>query len=199
MALSVVPSEAGKANKRTLANAVLHLKTDKNGTGTGFHVGNGIIFTAEHVLGNGKTFNAVDSIGLKHSMKILWRSKNYDVALMKVSGFKSLKRLELDCAKSSVADDVVAKGYPYDLGYIESPGKVMSGVAKRGVRWAEGVFVSSPVLPGMSGGPAISAKTGKVAGLLVSFKGYTRGPFFSWSAFSVMVPSVTLCKLLGRT
>ena len=167
--------------------------SDKDGHGSGVHIGNGYIITAAHVATatNGDmTLKASD--GRSQSAHILWASKEFDVALMKASKPEYLGSADLDCAPRPDGEHVTAYGNPLDLEFVSSAGRI-TGAERKFEVWANVAPVDMTIVPGQSGG-AIVNDDGMVVGIAVGVTTFNMGI----TGFGLIVPSTTICMLLAR-
>lgn len=94
-------------------STVLLSSFDGTSHGTGVHIGDGLILTAAHVVDSVNTFSLTDSQRRKQMATVLWASKAYDVALVRVEDASGLATARLDCDHSpEVGDRVSAFGNP---------------------------------------------------------------------------------------
>lgn len=213
--------------KATDAPAVVHIMTetkmDKAGTlqyqpvpgkatGTGFHIGNGKYLTAAHVVKGADKVTMEDAPQME--LEVLWRSDEYDVALMKeryvgvpIVTFDSFlarfaqaglsysrKALSISCAKLTPGTPVTVEGFPLDLGRTITKG-VVSGTEQdfKGY-WKRGVVVDVAVAPGNSGSPMLD-QAGSVAGIVVGSRLMPIGFGATITGFNIVVPSSVLCDM----
>lgn len=185
-------------NSQHLADAVFEIRLDK-GHGTGFHVGNGFVLTAAHVVapkGEALTMRAIDGDGRVRSLDLLWSTTKYDVALLRVSQWQSLKTISLDCDTAEIGRKIIAHGYPLSAGRQAMNGFVSSPPDEVG-NWKSAFGMDLTALPGMSGGPVV-ASSGQAVGITVGVRTVASGFSSSFTGLSVAVPMSTVCTLLGR-
>ena len=134
-----------------------------DGTGTGFVVGDGLIATSFHVIGEARPISVQLADGKKFDVTEIhaWDRK-LDLAVLRIAA-KDLKPLPLgDSDKLAQGNAVVAIGNPLGL-----RGSVVAGVvsARREFEFSEMIQVAIPVEPGNSGGPLLDLH-GHVQGLM---------------------------------
>jgi serine protease Do len=157
-------------------------------SGSAVHLGNGVALTAAHVPEaiRGPISAKLDNGG-ESKVVVLWVSKPYDVALVRLEKFDRLPASQLSCKDPEIGAPLESVGNPYDLEFIHTWGHVAGNVDKIGY-WERVYPASLTVAPGMSGGPVFNAG-GKIAGLNV---GTYQLPI------SLIVAPSTICMLLGR-
>lgn len=167
-------------------------------TGSGVYLGNGYIITAGHVADGLSSIGILLSDGTKTQGEVLWRNtlsdEGYDVALVYSPGLGA-KSSTLNCDPTVTGQNIHIVGNPGPLEFLTSWGRI-SGSVKTGQwdRWKSLVALDITAAPGVSGGPVFNDAE-QVVGILVSgliLPG--RGAF----AYSMMVPSETICLLLAR-
>lgn len=166
-----------------------------NGHGSGVHIGNGYVLTAEHVVARSLkapkdkplpvAIRADD--GSEVTGQVLWASAQYDVALVKVHS--AAGAADLACRPLVIGETVMAYGNPLTLQWARSWGRVSTDEQEVG-RWPRAVAMDTAVMPGSSGGP-IFDEAGNVVGLVVGMT--TRG-----AGYSFVVPAPVICELLAR-
>ncbi len=134
-----------------------------DGTGTGFVVGDGLIATSFHVIGEARPIAVQLADGKKFDVvEIHAWDRKLDLAVLRIAA-KDLKPLVLgDSEKLAQGTVVVAIGNPLGL-----RGSVVAGVvsAKRDFEFSEMIQVAIPVEPGNSGGPLLDLE-GRVQGVM---------------------------------
>lgn len=156
--------------------------------GSGVHIGNGFILTAQHVVDKETTipFQLKNSRTF-HTAEVLWSNYDYDIALVRAP-MEDLPALTLDCGVPPVSEPVTSIGNLHGLRWFVSKGHVATEPDKL-ARWLDVYALSGPIAGGMSGGPVIDAAS-NIVGIVVA------GP--ESEAFGFAVPGRTICKLLGR-
>lgn len=167
-----------EANK----DKIVRLKTSY-GTGTGFITTNGLIVTADHVVGTAvyveMTYN-----NIRYYMRPCYRDHANDVAVLYPYGyennrgrfekipydfFKSEKTLSIQSYKPKAGERIMVMGYPYGL--LE-PKRIFGSFIQEKSRYLENIPLYScdlSVISGFSGGPVFNAD-GKVIGIAVKYE-----------------------------
>lgn len=172
------------------------LVSDDSGHGSGVHIGNGYILTAAHVVENRDEMTITDSLGKAVKGAVLWKNKDYDVALIHVDDHENLSRSRLSCHPVfAIGDRVEAVGNPVDLEWVHTWGRVSGRIEERGP-WKLSVITDLAVGPGMSGGPVFDIR-GNVIGLAVGISVAPLGMVPSIYGVSYIVPSQAICGLLA--
>ncbi len=135
----------------------------KEGTGTGFVVGEGLIATSLHVIGEGRAITIRLADGKQYDVTEIhaWDRKQ-DLAVLRIDA-KGLKPIPLgDSAELKQGSTLIAFGNP--LGFA---GSVVQGIlsARRELELGEMLQLAIPVEPGNSGGPVIDIE-GRVQGIM---------------------------------
>lgn len=136
-----------------------------NGHGSGFAIGENILLTNHHVVGESNKVVVKLGSGFEVGGEVIAYNSGYDVAAVKIAA--SLPRhFKLERALPSIGSDVYSLGSPLseDLSATLSRG-VVSNIRKEGQK----TFIQSDVnvLSGNSGGPLINS-AGEVVGVTVS-------------------------------
>lgn len=157
------------------------------------HIGGGRFVTAAHCTGHGGITVQTDSDD-KASAEVLWSSKLYDLALLRAEGLR-LRAAGIDCNDAAPGTPVYAVGNPLGLDFIRTTGTVVSKRYTGEVRvdgdktWRERLIADITIAPGSSGGGLFNG-AGRLVGVNVGiFNGYR---------YAIVVPSSTVCQLLGR-
>ena len=135
----------------------------KEGTGTGFVIGEGLIATSLHVIGEGRAITIRLADGKQFDVTEIhaWDRKQ-DLAVLRIEA-KGLRPIPLgDSAELKQGSAIVAFGNP--LGFT---GSVVQGIvsARRELEMGEMLQLAIPVEPGNSGGPVID-REGRVQGIM---------------------------------
>jgi regulator of sirC expression with transglutaminase-like and TPR domain len=135
----------------------------RQGVGTGFVVGEGLVATNLHVIGEGRPITVQTSDGKRYEATAVHATdRGSDLALVRI-GARGLPVLELadsDTLKQGQA--VVALGNPQGLEY-SVVGGVVSG--RREIDGRPMIQLAIPIEPGNSGGPLLDME-GRVRGVL---------------------------------
>lgn len=167
-------------------------------TGSGVYLGDGFIITAGHVTDGLKNISVLMSDGKKATGEVLWTNTldggGYDVSLVYAKGLPAASA-KLSCRPTKVGDHVSIVGNPNILTFLETWGRVSGAVSPLGWGdWKSLVALDIVAAPGVSGGPVYN-DSGGVVGILVSGLVDQHGTY----GYSFMVPSTTICMMLGRT
>ena len=165
-------------------------------SGSGVPLGQGRILTAYHVVQDAN--DVVVGIDAENVVpaRVVWRAIGSDLVMLHAPLFKSAG-LPIRCDNGRVGERVVSMGYPLDLGYAETNGRIVGRPTPRyevrtpslsltyhsGVQWMD-----APIGPGMSGGPTID-ESGHLIGVNVLLFG----------SFGGIVPASEICLALGRS
>jgi regulator of sirC expression with transglutaminase-like and TPR domain len=148
----------------------------RQGLGTGFVVGDGLIATNMHVLGEGRPLSVQLADGKRHDVTSVHASdRALDLALVRIDA-KGLTPLELaDSTQIKVGQAVVALGNPKGLEY-SVVGGVVSG--QRVIDNRTMIQLAIPVEEGNSGGPILDLQ-GRVLGIVTMKSLVTRNLGFA--------------------
>jgi len=138
----------------------------RQGLGTGFVVGDGLIATNYHVIGEARPIQVQLADGSVHEVTSIHSSdRNLDLAVIRVA-VKELKALPLsdtdDAKKLKPGQPIVVLGHPIKLQFSVVAG-VLSG--QREVEGLSMLQLAIPIEPGNSGGPVLD-QGGKVLGIV---------------------------------
>ncbi|RUM99046.1 serine protease [Pseudaminobacter arsenicus] len=170
-----------------------------SGHGSGVHIGNGFVITAGHVTEGYRTVTVRTQDGKERDGEVLWYNHASDVSLVHVTSLEA-KAAALSCAPTSIGDAIRIEGNPSAVEFAVTWGKV-SAFGKTcfenldgNGQWRVLVTLDATAAPGVSGGPVYDGNGYTVRGILVSGMVTTRGTF----AYTYMVPSTEICRVLGR-
>ncbi len=182
----------------------------ENGWGSGAAIGPHLVVTAAHVVMIEHTHKVrtqspdVEIGGKRTVSELLWASEPYDLALIFVPGVFPLKYRNVYCGPTYPGQEIVITGYPAvtdtpTAGAVTTKGVVASNLQHATKdEWRDYVIVDALGAPGASGGGVLDT-TGRMIGIFVGMFGQsTRGGGFLPSGYNVMIPSSTLCRLMGR-
>ncbi len=173
---------------------------ERSGTGSGFIIGDGLVVTNLHVIGEGRSIEVELYDGTVCAVTEVHASdRHYDLAVLRVdSGGKILKALKVgDSAKIEQGDLIVGFGAPQGLALSVVPGAI-SAIRKLDPGFAgEGetpefpmLQLAMPIEQGNSGGPVINLE-GEVLGIVTLRHRVTENLGFA-------VPSNDLQTLLDK-
>ena len=161
------PLTVEELTNKTKPSIVVILHTGRQGKaaglGTGFVVGDGLIATNFHVIGEARPITVQLPDGTKHEVTSVHASdRRLDLAVIKID-VKGLKPLAIgDSDKLKEGQPLAALGHPLGLKYSVVSG-VLSG--KREIEGVEMLQIAMPIEPGNSGGPVLDS-AGKVVGIV---------------------------------
>lgn len=177
-------------------SAVVKIELSK-GHGSGVHIGNGYILTANHVLREGEIPTARTEDGASATLDILWRSKDYDIALTRVIGKLPAGTASLDCRWKPIGTRVRASGNPLNQEFLSSWGSIAGEPREALPNWKKVVPVNMAMVQGMSGGPAFN-EGGAIIGINVGTMMMRSGFGATFTGFGMIVPAPVICDLLAR-
>jgi len=177
------------------ADAMVKVIT-KGGHGSGFHIGNGYLITAAHVVKDADKLQLKTSLGGQAKAEVLWTNKAHDIALLRVEGPLDLAVAPLSCRVPDVGEDIMAKGNPASDEFITVWGKIAGGERAFGP-WRSVVVTDIATVPGQSGGPVLDS-SGNVIGVTVGVLTAPIGFGVSLVGVGYAVPGKAVCDLLAR-
>jgi len=178
--------------------SVVRLTTDK-AMGTGLVVGDGLVITNRHVVGDISRLTVQTGTGQQYSASVAAKSDQLDLALLQFAGVSVPKAGFADLSKAKPGEPVLAVGYPLDLKGDASVTRGLLSAIRIGEPAAgEWVQTDAAVNPGNSGGPLVNMR-GEVVGLVTfgtKWDNYTpvEGINFALSATSIrdILPALRL-------
>lgn len=183
-------------------------------SGTGVALDTNLVVTAAHVAevafqGKGPPKFEVGD----RPATLLWLNKHYDVAVLVTSVPHAVRR-ELACRAPTPGEPVTIVGFPMIGNFTPAGAVITSGIVAtlpQADYWSTTrsfSLVTANAAPGNSGGPLFD-RDGKVIGIATAMMGEdvsgqpdTHGAVddvFVRIGYTVVVPGMTLCKLMGRT
>lgn len=163
--------------------------------GSGFHVGDGFVFTAAHVVKGVAEVEVEAANGAKDRAEVLWVNEKRDAALLKTKTLRT-RTAALSCTVPAPGEMVEARGNPNNLSFVSTCGQV-AGKPLAVEPWSTVVPVSITIVPGQSGGPLYNSN-GEVVGMTVGVMLAPVGFVESLVGIGYSVPGVTLCELLAK-
>lgn len=165
------------------------------GHGSGVYIGKGSIITAAHVVEGVSTVDIRLDDGTKAKADVLWSSKEFDIAHLRIRGEVSIQTAKLSCRVPEQGEEVVAIGNPSQFDDLVFRGFI-NGKPRDVGPWKNAVPADLTIIPGMSGG-ALYDTSGKVIGINVGTGVVPMGFVASWARIGVVVSGKTVCGLLG--
>lgn len=179
----------------TDAATVLIQRPDSKGTG--FHIGNGTIVTAAHVVAGAKTVSLKTIDGRITSASVDLVDEKADVAFLHTKA--RMLAADLDCRTAKVGEPIVAIGNPLGLEFVTAFGKIAGEPREYMFR---SLYVTDiTTVMGQSGGPVFA--NGKVIGVtsavMVAPMRLAPDKYVpSLVGFGFVVPSTVVCEMLPR-
>lgn len=167
-----------------------------NGHGSGVHIGNGLVLTGAHVVGDTESVQLKLTDGTTRDAEVVWTKPESDVALLQTAP-DGLAASPINCAPPLIGEAVTVTGNPEFMEFITTRGYI-AGTAAQVQDWVTVATVDMTILPGMSGGGAINDR-GEVVGIAIAFLSIPLGFAASATGLGMIVPSDHICALLGRT
>lgn len=174
----------------------VELKFGKDSHCSSFHVGHGVLVTAGHCVDKLDTvYDVISTTGAKvGTARPVVLSLHEDVAIL-VTNSKQLDTMPIDCGTVRIGQEIEVHGWPDDLGYVATWGKINNLPRAFEPDWSQVYIVSAMFDHGVSGGPVIDTATGKAVGIVVGFNQPNEGgPIFDLAA-----PASIACRLLDRS
>jgi Trypsin-like peptidase domain len=182
------------ANLPQHAPSMVLLHVGDHGLCSGVYIGNNELLTAAHCEGE-LTIETESGVTLNDKATRLYVSEGEDVALYthpKLNGV--VRPAKLSCSPTFLGQNLEIAGNPYPLRWMHTWGKVSAP-------YYEGYLVADALIgPGSSGGPAYDSM-GRVRGIVDAMIPVGASPFsrvLPVRTFAFLVPSTTICRLLGR-
>jgi S1-C subfamily serine protease len=175
------------------AGNTVSILSNKDLSGTGVHIGGGLIVTAAHVVRDVKILNVGLSDGGKMPAVVLFTDATRDIAFIAVKKFDGMEAASLACRMASVGEEVSAIGHPGGTVDIQTWGRV-AGKPREAGPWRTALPLDLRISPGNSGGPLFDAK-GEVVGIVVGIQTVPLDPFGEHTTTSVAfaVPATVAC------
>lgn len=148
-------------------NTVTVLSGDKL-SGSGVHVGNGVIITAAHVVKGVKALTVGLSDAVKLPATVLLEDAVHDIAIISVKKPEALESAHLACRVAKSGEEISAIGHPGGTVFVETWGHI-AGAPREAGPWKLVLPIDARIAPGNSGGPLFDAK-GEVVGVVVGIQ-----------------------------
>lgn len=166
------------------------------GHGSGVYIGDAYVVTAAHVVTGKEFVTVIDDDGEKHKAHVEIVNVMDDVAVLEIVRPDNLEAAVINCNEPTLGTEVTIEGYPRDLGFVVTYGRVAGlDTAMYEDWWREYILVDGSSLPGNSGGPVFNEDR-EVVGILVG--GITepdRQGITGYSPdYSIVVPSNAICR-----
>lgn len=172
---------------------------DRTGACSMQHIGLGVMLTAGHcAIGNEDNpplayfWHPVGQDRPRYPLRLLWASKEYDVAMFYSRRAAMLPAVELDCRILDIGDRITLYGLALGEYRWQVPGVIISGQhsvdgidGEDDKTYKEIVFSNAVSLPGMSGGAALGVD-GRIKAIVSIGMGAAVG----------VVPASTICELI---
>ena len=197
-------SQSAEPNHRATVLVQLMSGEREMSHGSGTYISPTKILTAAHVIPetlSGSVIMVTDRDGDSREAKLLWANKEFDVAVIQTEE-RGDSFSDVTCSELPIGTKLKATGYPFDLGFVESPLSIIGD--NRPItnpdgspRWGDAVLVEGVVGAGMSGGAVWL--DGKIAGIVVGMRwGQSMfGPVMGApSGFALLTSGPALCNLL---
>jgi len=94
-----------------------------DGHGSGFHIGDGYVLTAAHVVRTAKEVEILTADKVTDKAEVLWVNKARDVALLRLNKIRP-KSAELSCRTPQPGEQVEARGNPATIDFVSTWGQV---------------------------------------------------------------------------
>lgn len=165
-----------------------HVKITRSdgGHGSGTHLGNGFILTANHVVQGQVGLEIVTLSGDILKAEIVSQSESNDTAVLRIVGPYNLGVAYTQCRDPAVREPVFATGNPHDLINVRTQGHVARKVEPTWIL-DRAVVIDMTVAPGMSGG-AVQDIRGYIVGIVAAV--------INGAALTLAVPPSAFCPIL---
>jgi S1-C subfamily serine protease len=142
----------------------------------------------------------------KHIAKLVFVNDTHDVALLRLTDYRSDRWFEIALSENAAAGEpVVALGNPSIGGGRTAPGAISNGIVAKPYDPSRSdglvdLVADIAVASGSSGGPLVSRRTGKIVGVVTAVVSPSISEDFATSGFwAVAAPSGELGRWLGLT
>lgn len=196
LALLPLLASCSMANAPQVAGSSVRIELAE-GLGSGVYIGNGMVITAAHVMGDLPVAQIISDDGSTQTGTVLWANKAYDIAAIQIDGRKNLASA-LACREPILGEALDAEGNPVGFKFITMHGYVAGAARDVTPKWKSAFVADLTVISGMSGG-GVYDQFGEVIGITVGAMdphGEAGAPASGGLGF--VVPSSVVCSLLGR-
>lgn len=145
-------------------DATVQILTKEGSRGTGFHLGNGLIMTAYHVVNNHDVRLFYEYNNILHEAILIMYHEEYDLAILQMNRFIPIPTLQFASKDPQIGDRLYALGFHFGIKALKvaSHGHV-TGFVKAGDK-PQYMMFNAAINSGASGGPIINNK-GEVIGI----------------------------------
>lgn len=174
--------------------------TNGHSKGTGFHIGNGYIITAAHVVANPSEYQIKTQNNDLYDVDIIETFEEYDVAVLKINVIPSyLTDAKMTCKEPTVGTEIHSIGNPQNLEFTYVWGTVSYSRIDDLFDKIKRVFVvDMTTVPGQSGAPLFN-EYGKVEGMISAVMVHPfNGRFPNIVGYGYGIPSNVICDLAGE-
>lgn len=189
------------SEKPALPGPVVYIAVGDGGHAAGVYLSSDLVVTAAHVVGDGKPALTVETeAGTSVRADVLLISREFDLALLSVSGLKA-REARLNCAVTTpVGTPVTAVGHHGKFRFIHTRGTIAGTLLPPSALNADDakrlIPVSMTILPGMSGGPLVT-DDGRVVGIVDAVP--VDGPVVpAFTGLGFAVPASAVCEMLEQ-
>lgn len=176
------------------------------GKASAVHIGDGYFITVSHGLVHNETsIDIRTEKGYEIPAYVVWNVKEYDVAFLRTKETDKeipVGTYDLDCSPLKIGEELSFIGTSANVKMVRSWGRVATENFEQENIWKNINLVNSTIIPGMSGGAVID-KDENLKGINAGFL-TQRIPSplptgnSSLSGFSYVIPSETICMLIGK-
>lgn len=185
------------ASTNAVAGSGVRIEVSVNGQqglGSGVYVGDGIVVTAAHVVGDAKRVTCRADDGKSQYCDVLWVDQDYDIAVVIPHVPDYFRAARLDCRTPKVGETVTAWGNPMGVEFITMHGYVSGDQRAAEPNWKSVIVTDMTTIGGMSGGGTFDAD-GEVIAITVGVMSMGKA---ADGGLGFAVPAADVCKLLGR-
>jgi S1-C subfamily serine protease len=167
-----------------------HVKITRadGGHGSGTHLGNGYILTADHVVANATNIMVIAVGGKTYKAEIVSESKSTDTAIIRVIEPHEIGIAYTQCRDPALGEIVFATGNPHGLLNVKTRGFIARKVEPTWIL-DFAIIIDLTVAPGMSGGGVVD-----IRGFLVAVVSAT----ITDAPLTLAIPASTFCPILKK-